>query len=85
MFEIEQFKTNHRNNQNLLINTNKQAIFKANEKIQLSIGEATIQSDGREILLQVGSAKIIIKNGEIIMQGKVNIMVVLYPALRLLL
>ncbi|MCL9821892.1 phage baseplate assembly protein V, partial [Helicobacter sp. 14348-15] len=61
------------NNQDLLIDTDKQTIIKANEKIQLSIGEAIIQSDGKEIVFKVGSAKITLKNGEIIMQGKVSI------------
>ncbi|MBZ7936665.1 hypothetical protein H2279_08575, partial [Campylobacter sp. B0100352/1] len=60
-------------NKNLLIDTKEQIFIKAQKKIQLFIGNANIQSDGEEILLEVGSSKIIINNSGINIKGKVNI------------
>ncbi|MBZ7939898.1 hypothetical protein H2277_09065, partial [Campylobacter sp. W0014] len=60
-------------NKNLLIDTKEQILAKAQKKIQLFIGNANIQSDGEEILLEVGSSKITINNNGISIKGKVNI------------
>lgn len=71
--KLSSLKQTTLNNQNLLINTNEQIILKSNEKIQLSIGNAKIQSDGKEIVLQVGSSKITLNNSGIFIKGKVGI------------
>ena len=60
-------------NNNLLINTKEQALLNADKKIKLSIGDAKIESNGKQIILQVGSSKIVIKKNGISIQGKVDI------------